>query len=51
MSLVKIAQILSQGGQVHIDPGFKRQERVLESKTTDEPFRRDADPSVADILD
>jgi hypothetical protein len=51
MGLVKIAQILRQGGQLHIEPGFKCLERILEPKATDEPFRRNTDRSVANILD
>lgn len=51
MGLVKITEILRQGGQVHIDPGFKCLERVLELEATDEPLRRDTErnPSCTDM--
>jgi hypothetical protein len=32
MGLVKIAQMLRQGSQVHIEPGFKCLERILEPR-------------------
>jgi hypothetical protein len=51
MSLVEVTEFLRQRGQVHIGADTASRQRILKAEAPNQPFRRNADRTLANIVD
>ena len=51
MSLVEVTEFLRQRGEVHIGADTESRQRILKAEASNQPFRRNAERTLASILD
>ena len=51
MSLVEVVEFLRQRGQVHIGADTESRQRILKAEASNQPFRRNAERTLANVLD
>ena len=51
MSLIEVTEFLRQRGQVHIGADTESRQRILKAEASNQPFRRNAERALANILD